>query len=357
MTSPTAQIPSAEVRPHPFDDDSARLRGHRVLESGHVRRAPDRDQDGVDPGDALRAGGAVDLQPAAGRVVADHPGSEPDRDALVGERGGEHLRGGRISRRQHPRREVDQRDAGAEAREGAGHLDPDRAGADDRQMGGRPLHLEDRLVGEQALGRQARDVERARTRAGGDHHVGRGQLPLPVRPGHRHAPPGAEAGTATDQVDALRCRELVVLATGEGVARGAHRGERPGGIGAVGRVAREVDQALGGDAADVGAVAPDPPALHERHRATEGGQPDRDRQAARARADHDGVVGRLRRGHRAPGRGGAGGARPRARPPAPPPRRSGWARRSAAPLRRSSPARRRRARTPRWPARCRWPCP
>ena len=128
------------------------------------------------------------------------PGADVDAFA------GQHLRhdrgGVRILPRQDPRARLDEGDLRAQPREGLGHLDTDRAAAEDdeasRQRGARAERVPHRVAGKIARFGKAGNIGNHRLAAGGDDDRARRQ-PLAV---HLDRPRIDDPGVADPHVDA-----------------------------------------------------------------------------------------------------------------------------------------------------------
>jgi len=205
----------------------------------------------------------------------------------------------RLLGRQHVLGHLDQGHVSAEAVERLGQLEPDRAGAEHHQRA-RQLARLDRL----AVGPEADLVEAVDRRAGGLAAAGDDDAApcLEALAVHLDRPRPGDPGLAAQEGPALAAealdRDLVVPVGGGLLDPGRHR--RPRGLDRrrpgeqvdatrLGHGVGGADHHLRGDAAPVGALPSDQPALDAEHaHAGLGGTPG-DLLSAHAHADHDQV--------------------------------------------------------------------
>jgi hypothetical protein len=188
------------------------------------------------------------------------------------------------------------RHAAAEARVGLCHLQPDRPAAEDHQVAGRLLQIEDRLVGQPGHAVQARQLRHDGGGAGGDHAAAEAEAPASGLDGVR----AQEVRRGLDHFDAHAAearRGVVRRDARDGAvdvrahAGPVHLGRRQAQAEApraprFGRGVGGGEQRLGRDAAVVEAVPAHPVALHHRNLQPEPGGDGGHGQPGGAGADH-----------------------------------------------------------------------
>jgi hypothetical protein len=202
--------------------------------------------------------------------------TQPQLDALRGERFRHQLAGLGLLARQQPLELLDHRDLAAEAAERLRQLEADGAAAEDKQPPWQPLEPEHRLVGQVGEVDQARDGGQRRLAARRDHEALADERPLAELQLLRRR----EAGGAVQDVDPLVEEAFVALVARDLLddsrppLRDPHEGEwrqltddslraQPA---QVVHELGDLDQCLRGDAAGEGAVAAEPwPPLDQRH--------------------------------------------------------------------------------------------
>ena len=302
--------PQVGVDPH-----AGAVAGHAGLlqsEPFHVRRPARADENLVHRRLArLPVRGVADPFAPAGRVGpgdglhAVDRGAQREAHAVVLHARLDDGRGVGILPRQDARRPLEHRHGAAEAGECLRQLATDGAGADDGEPPRQLRQGEDRLVGQEAGFREARDRRGGGARAGADD--GPREAQRSGADAHRVAP--AEAPLAEEDVDAeapvalggvdaadLRPQPAHAGHGGAEVALDAAR-ERQAELGPVPRRrpdARRPEDPLRRHAADVEAVAAHQAAFDQGHPGAESRGHHRGHQPGRARADHDQVVAAVR---------------------------------------------------------------
>jgi hypothetical protein len=243
---------------------------------------------------------------AAGALRRQQLRPELQADAVAQQGAFDHRRRVAILARQEPRPAIDQRHLAAEAGERLRHLAADRSGADHHEAARQLLQPEDRLVGQRLRLRQAGAEWQRRPSAGGDHGAAE------VEPGAADLDGAAidELPFAEKHIDAEIAEPRHAVDRREVGAQAAHAahhggeiartggGRRAEGRGCAGHLRpgpRCAEDPLGGDAADVQAIAAHHMSLDERHLRPQGGAGRRRHQTTGAGADHHQVVAILRR--------------------------------------------------------------